>query len=197
MSSESHLSRAGFILAGGKSSRMGVDKAFLEFEGRTLLGRAIAVLSEACNEVAIVGDRAKFASRGTVVSDLYPGCGPLAGIHAALTHSSADLNLVMAVDMPSVSPELVQFLFATAAECDAVVVLPRTATGSQPLCAVYRRAFAATSEAALKAGKYKIDALFAGIAVRTVEEGELASAGFSESMFFNVNTPDDLRSSKR
>ena len=175
---------------------MGVDKAFLDFEGHTMLDRAIAVLSQTCDAVAIVGDAAKFAGRGVVVPDLYSGCGPLAGIHAALTHSSADLNLVMAVDMPSVSPELVEFLFATAAECDAVVVLPRTARGSQPLCAVYRPAFAATAEAALKAGKYKIDALFAGIAVRAVEDGELASAGFSESMFFNVNTPDDLRASK-
>jgi molybdopterin-guanine dinucleotide biosynthesis protein A len=175
---------------------MGVDKAFLDFGGRTLLDRAIAVLSEACDEVAIVGDAAKFVGRGAVVSDRYPGCGPLAGIHAALLHSSADLNLVMAVDMPFVSHQLLRFLFETAAETGAIVVVPRTTRGFQPLCAVYCRAFAATAEAALKAGKYKIDALFDRVAVRIVEESELASAGFSETMFFNVNSPDDLRTAK-
>ena len=175
---------------------MGADKAFLEFGGRTLLDRAIEVVSEVCDGVAIVGDPAKFASHGAVVPDLYPGRGPLAGIHAALRHSLADLNLVMAVDMPYVSPELLGFLFKTAAETSAIVVVPRTARGFQPLCAVYRRAFATPAEAALKAGKYKIDPLFAGVAVRIAEEAELARAGFSESMFFNVNTPDDLRTAK-
>jgi molybdopterin-guanine dinucleotide biosynthesis protein A len=175
---------------------MGVDKAFLDFEGRTMLDRAIAVLSQTCDAVAIVGDAAKFAGRGVVVPDLYPGCGPLAGIHAALLHSAADLNLVTAVDMPSVSPELLEFLFKTAAETGAIVVVPRTARGFQPLCAVYRRAFATPAQAALEAGKYKIDPLFAGATVRIVEEDELASAGFSESTFFNVNTPDDLRRTK-
>jgi molybdopterin-guanine dinucleotide biosynthesis protein A len=102
----------------------------------------------------------------------------------------------MAVDMPSVSPQLTQFLFETAVETGAIVVVPRTSRGFQPLCAVYRRSFSATAEGALKAGKYKIDALFTGVAVRIVEEGELVSAGFSESMFFNVNTPDDLRTAK-
>src|SRR5258705_3897791 len=100
MNPQAQLSRAGFVLTGGKSSRMGADKAFLEFDGRTLLERALEVMHEACDEVAIVGDPAKFGSYGVVVPDLYPGCGPLAGIHAALLHSSAELNMVLAVGMP-------------------------------------------------------------------------------------------------
>ena len=82
---------------------MGSDKAFLEFGGRTLLERAIETVGEVCGVVTIVGDAAKFASYGPVVADLYPGCGPLAGIHAALSAFFAELNLVMAVDMPFVS----------------------------------------------------------------------------------------------
>src|SRR6202795_3081068 len=92
-------SSAGFILTGGKSSRMGVDKAFLEFRGLTLLARALATMRGVCDEVTIVGNVAKFASYGSAVEDLYPGCGPLAGIHAALLSSAAEWNLVMAVDM--------------------------------------------------------------------------------------------------
>ncbi len=171
---------------------MGANKAFLDFGGRTLLERAIGVMREACAELAIVGDPATFASYGAVVPDLYPGCGPLAGIHAALLHSSAELNLVLAVDMPFVSSELLAFLLAAASETQAIVAVPRTARGFQPLCAVYRRAFASAAEEALRAGKYKIDAVFSSIPVRTIEESELAAAGFVERIFFNVNTPEEL-----
>jgi len=176
---------------------MGADKAFLDFRGRTLLERAITVMGEVCPNLAIVGDPAKFALYGAVIADLYPGCGPLAGIHTALLHSSADLNLVMAVDMPFVTRELLKYLFAAANETEAIVIVPRTARGPQPLCAVYRRAFAAAAEEALRAGKYKIDSVFPGISVRVVEEDEMSRAGFSEQIFFNVNTPGDLRAAQK
>jgi molybdopterin-guanine dinucleotide biosynthesis protein A len=188
-------SRMGFVLAGGKSSRMGagVDKAFLEFGGQTLLDRALTVMSEVCDCVAIVGDAARFADYGSAVADIFPGCGPLAGIHAALVHSPAELNLMLAVDMPFVSRELLTFLFAAAEqeENHAIITVPRTSKGFQPLCAVYRREFSMAAEQALRAGKYKIDAAFSGLSIRVIEEAELAAAGFSERSFFNVNTPQD------
>ena len=209
----------GFVLAGGKSSRMGGpgnDKAFLEFRGQTLLDRALAVMGTVCDRVAIVGDPAKFAKYGSskrgsmksgspksgssksestkyesVVADIFPGCGPLAGIHAALVHSSAEFNLMLAVDMPFVSRELLAFLFAAAEESGAVVTVPRSGKGLQPLSAVYRRDFFLVAEQALRAGKYKIDAVFSSVSVRVIEESELTAAGFSEKSFFNVNTPQD------
>jgi molybdopterin-guanine dinucleotide biosynthesis protein A len=203
-------SRMGFVLAGGKSSRMGTgpdtDKTFLELGGQTLLDRALAVMGTVCDRVTIVGDPAKFAKYGSskygsskyvsskydsVVADIFPGCGPLAGIHAALLHSSAELNLMLAVDMPFVSRELLAFLFASAEENDAIVTVPRSGKGLQPLCAVYRRDFFLVAEQALRAGKYKIDAAFSSVSVRVIVEGELAAAGFSEQSFFNVNTPQD------
>ncbi len=173
---------------------MGADKAFLDFSGHPLLERAIAAMRETSPNFAIVGDRTKFASYGTVIVDLYPGCGPLAGIHAALLRSSADLNLILAVDMPFVSQTLLAMPLAVAEGTQAVVTVPRTARGFQPLCAVYRRSFAVAAEEALRAGKYKIDGLFARLHVRVIEEAELATAGFFERSFFNVNTPEDLRS---
>src|SRR5258706_14329603 len=208
--SETVPSRMGFLLAGGKSSRMaadpGKDKAFLEFGGQTLLDRALDVMGEVCEHVAIVGDPANFTKYGSlksmssksesskypsVVADIFPGCGPLAGIHAALLHSSAELNLILAVDMPFVSGELLAFLFAAAEENDAIVTVPRSGKGLQPLCAIYRRDFSTVAEQALRAGKFKIDATFSSVSVRVIEEGELAAAGFSEQSFFNVNTPQD------
>jgi molybdopterin-guanine dinucleotide biosynthesis protein A len=191
-------SRMGFILTGGKSSRMGpnTDKAFLDFHGQSLLDRALAVAGMVCDRVTIVGDPARFAKVESskyvpVVADIFPGCGPLAGIHAALTHSTAELNLMLAVDMPFVSRELLAFLFAAAEPSDAIITVPRTGKGFQPLCAVYRRDFSTVAEQALRAGKYKVDAAFSGVLVRVIKENELAAAGFSEQSFFNVNTPQD------
>ena len=191
-------SRMGFVLAGGKSSRMGpnTDKAFLDFHGQTLLERALTVAGMVCDRVTIVGDPGRFAKYGSseygpVVADIFPGCGPLAGIHAALVHSTAELNLMLAVDMPFVSRELLAFLFATAEASDAVITVPRTSRGFQPLGAVYRRDFSTVAEQALRAGKYKVDAAFSSVPVQVIEENELAAAGFSERDFFNVNTPQD------
>ncbi len=192
---QSTPSRMGFLLAGGKSSRMGadIDKAFLDFGGETLLDRALKVMGEVCDRVAIVGDPARFAKYEFVVPDIFVGCGPLAGIHAALVHSSADLNLMLAVDMPFVSKQLLRLLFAAAADKEnhAIVTVPRTGRRFQPLCAVYRRDFLTTAEQALRAGKYKIDAAFSGVPIRVMEEAELAAAGSTQQSFFNVNTPQD------
>jgi molybdopterin-guanine dinucleotide biosynthesis protein A len=205
------LARAGFVLAGGKSSRMGTDKALLVFQGHTLLERALAVMAAVCDTVTVVGDPARFAeysfaahSSGKykagnyetpkhepVVADVFPGCGPLAGIHTALAHSTAQLNLMLAVDMPFVSEELLAFLFAAAENNNAAVTLPRTSQGLQPLCAVYRHEFLALAETALRAGKYKVDAVFSAVSTHEIDAAELAAAGFAERSFFNVNTPAD------
>ena len=187
------LSRAGFVIAGGKSARMGTNKAFLEFRGQTLLTRSLATLRAVCGQVAIVGDPATFSSHAKTVTDVFLGCGPLAGIQAALATSSGDLSFMLAVDMPFVSAELVQFLFNAAETGDAVVTVPRFGSRFQPLCAVYRAEFATVAEQGLRAGRYKIDAAFSSVSVRAIEESDLVAAGFPEDVFFNVNTPEDRR----
>lgn len=209
------MSRAGFLLAGGNSTRMGVDKVFLEFGGETLLDHGLKVIAAVCPSVTIVGDPAKFAGHEraksddrnddarheaakceslkceSVVGDVFPECGPLGGIHTALAHSVAELNLMLAVDMPWVSAELLTFLFAVAESNEATVTVPSTRRGLQPLCAIYRRDFLPVAEEALRAGKYKIDVAFSAVSTHVVAAAELASAGFSEQSFFNVNTPQD------
>ena len=98
---------------------------------------------------------------------------------------------MLAVDMPFVSAELLAFLFAAAEKNDAIVTVPRSSKGLQPLCAVYRRGFSTVAEEALRAGKYKIDEAFAGVSTTVIEESELTAARFSEQSFFNVNTPQE------
>lgn len=184
-------SRNGFILAGGKSSRMGMDKAFVEFGGGTLLERALGVVRIVCGTATIVGDPAKFSKHAAVVNDIYPGCGPLGGIHAALRASESELNLMLAVDMPFISGELLEFLFVSASKNDAIITVPRTRDGLQPLCAIYRREFFENADKALAGGHYKIEEAFSGVTVRVIAENELAAAGFTGKNFFNVNTPGD------
>jgi len=181
-----------FVLAGGRSSRMGTDKAFVELEGRTLLDRAIELAAAGASDVRIVGSAEKLANFGRVVEDEFPNRGPLGGIHAALQASHANLNLVLAVDLPFVEVRFLKYLLAQACASGAVITIPRAAGGWQPLCAVYRKQFAGIAETALRQGKNKIDPLFALVDVRVVEEDELRSCGFGCDMFRNLNTPEEL-----
>jgi molybdenum cofactor guanylyltransferase len=184
---------AAFILAGGKSTRMGTDKAFVTLDGRTLLARALESARSVTANVRIVGDAAKFGAFAPVVEDVFPGCGPLGGIHTALKASLLELNLMLAVDLPFVSFALLQYLIAQARNApDATVTIAQAGGRWQPLCAVYRREFADVAEKALRAGRYKIDALFDQVRMQVIGEEELESAGFSSRMFRNVNTPEEL-----
>ena len=182
-----------FVLAGGKSTRMGADKAFLEFRGGTLLANALELGRAVADQVRIVGDPAKFAEFGMVVEDIYPARGPLGGIHAALKSSETDLNVVIGVDLPLLETRFMRYLVQAADESGAVVTVPRVCNDYEPLCAVYRKSFAVLAEDALAAGRNKIDALFTGITVRTVNDAELAQHRFSPQMFRNVNTPEDWK----
>ncbi len=181
-----------FILAGGKSTRMGSDKALLEFDGESLLARTLLKARAVAGRVCIVGSREKFELFGPVIEDEYTDRGPLAGIHAALRATTSDLNLMLAVDMPLLPESALKYLLDQARACDDVVVVPRVNGFYQTLCAVYRREFAALAEEALRAGQNKIDPLYARTSVRVVEEAELAEVDIVPAMFENLNTPQDL-----
>ena len=180
-----------FVLAGGKSLRMGEDKAFLRLGAGTLLAHALELARGAARKVFIVGSARKFAAFAPVVEDVYAERGPLAGIHAALTRTATDLNLMIAVDLPFLQPTFLQYLVAQARQTEAVVVAPRAGGGLQPLCAVYRRSFAEVAERSLRAGKNRIDSLFSEVQARTIDPEELKQGGFSEDMFRNLNTKED------
>jgi molybdenum cofactor guanylyltransferase len=184
-----------FILAGGKSTRMGTDKAFVVLEGRTLLARTLDLARAVTADVRIVGAAEKFAAFAPVVEDVFRGCGPLGGIHAALRASAAELNLILAVDVPFVSAGLLEFLVARARGTVAAVTVARVG-GWQPLCAVYRREFAEVAQMALQQGQYKIDLLFSALPTLAISEDELVSAGFSARAFRNLNTREDVETAR-
>jgi molybdopterin-guanine dinucleotide biosynthesis protein A len=188
---------AAFILAGGKSTRMGADKAFVALDGRTLLARALDLARSVTHDVRIVGEAVKFAVFAPVVEDVFPGCGPLGGIHAALRASEAELNLILAVDMPFVPPALLPFLITRARSSQAMVTVPRAGGGWQPLCGVYRGEFVDVAEKALRDGRYKIDTLFDAAGTLAIGEDELEAAGFSASVFRNLNTREELEAASK
>jgi molybdopterin-guanine dinucleotide biosynthesis protein A len=186
-----------FVLAGGRSSRMGTDKAFLLLEGQTLVERALELARSLTEDVRIVGARDKFAAFAPVVEDEYAERGPLGGIHAALSSTSSDFNLMLAVDLPFLQARFLHYLADEARAANAVVTVPKAAGGLQPLCAVYRREFGLVAEQALSAGRNKIDTLFARVAVRIIEEGELVRFAFPATMFDNLNTREEWEQARR
>lgn len=181
-----------FILAGGRSSRMGTDKAFLRLGKQTLLERTIATARQVCDTVVLVGDANKLGSSVPVVEDKFPGQGPLAGIHSALTSSFAtELNLLLSIDIPAISLEFLNHILKEAQKGGAQITVQRAGGHLQMLCAVYHRDFADIAEQALRERRNKIEPLLAGIPTRILEEAEMKALGFSPDIFDNVNTPED------
>lgn len=157
-----HIS--GFVLAGGRSSRLGQDKVLLPWNNDTLLGHAIARLQQVCDTVGVCTNRKDLghaaAEANGLVSDAVPGVGPLGGIVAALERSETPWNLFLAVDLPLVPVEFLQALANKASNprpADGTVCfLPQLVGLPQPLCALYHRDLTPGLRTALEAGKYKV-----------------------------------------
>lgn len=196
-----------FILAGGQSTRMGRDKALLEFRGRPLVERALENLRRLGFSPSIAGNRPDLARYAPVIPDNYPGSGPLAGIEASLAASGDDLNLFLPVDLPLLPVEFLRWMVSRAAEISALATIPRLQGRPQPLCAVYHRALLPCAGALLAANKPKVMRAVENAASETRLGLDLfdvevvaailgPSAGWPSSpparWFQNVNTPADL-----
>jgi len=182
-----------FVLAGGKSSRMGSDKALLSVGEQTLLTQALRTASAVATTVRISGSKERYGKSGEVVEDIYEDCGPLGGIHASLSATSTDLNLMLSVDMPRMTPQFLTWLLERASASPELIIVPDAAGGTQPLCAVYRRGALEAVSRALQAGEFKIGRLFEQVPTRVLTEQEIAGSGFSVTIFQNVNTPDEYK----
>lgn len=171
---------------------MGQDKAFVLWGGRTLLERALAIAGEVAPTVRIVGQHAKHERLGRVVEDVFLDRGPLGGIHAALSSTETEFNLVVGVDLPLVTGALLEYLLERAQGTEAVVTAPRFTEGWQPLCAVYRKSFVEIAEEALRGRRNAIYPLLESGSTLALNESELEEAGFPRKMFRNINTVEDL-----
>jgi molybdopterin-guanine dinucleotide biosynthesis protein A len=175
---------SGWVLVGGRSIRMGRDKAWVEIDGRPLALVAAAALERSCASVSLVGDPVRYGALGMpVIADRFAGSGPLSGIEAALAATCSDWNVIVACDMPSLDAQLLDSLIASAAD-DGVV--PRYPDGSvEPLCAVYHRRCHRAAEEALERGMRRLTDFLAQLTIRYFPVTD-------DQAFRNLNTPADV-----
>src|SRR6185295_7243253 len=132
------LNAMGFITAGGRSSRMGTDKAWLELDGQAMIEKVIAALAPVASSLAIIANRPEYIRLGLpVFADEQSGIGPLEAIRTAMANSATPSFLLVSCDLPFVTTDLFRFLLSIRGDHQAVV--PIGADGKlEPLCAVYR-----------------------------------------------------------
>ena len=184
---------AGVILAGGLASRMGGrDKAFAAVGGEPIAVRTVGLFQRLFPQVIVATNRPeRFARFGVeTVADHHPGCGPLAGIHAAMLASRAPWVFVVACDMPGLDPEVIRWMLARPRTVDAVV--PRWEDDVEPLHAVYGVHTLPVVERCLTAGRWALREFLAAIRVDYVDEGELRALRGAAQSLLNVNTPEEL-----
>lgn len=184
---------AAAILAGGRASRLGgLNKGPLRLGNAQIVDRQLEALREVASTVFVVGpDSPVWSARGlTAVPDDMPGMGALGGIYTAIVHSPCDRTLVVACDMPFLSAD---FLGRMAAIEDADLVIPKSARGYEPLCAIYTRACLPDIGARIARGALHAVTLPQG--VRIAEFGP-DMLGMDDRLFVNVNTPHDYERAK-
>ena len=192
-----------FILIGGRSSRLGTDKAFVELGGRTLLGRAVETAKNAVGPkriTAVAANATQFAINAIIadvpfIFDLHENRGPLGGLHAALAYAKAPWIFLLACDYPFVAPELISLLAERITD-DAISVVPEQDDGRlQPLCAFYRVDEARPiveemiERPRVPPPMQEIVQRMNPLVVRFEEYSKLPA---SNRFFLNINTPHDL-----
>lgn len=199
----------GVVLAGGRSSRMGTNKALLTVGSRKVIETLISAMSGVAEDVWIAAnDREAYQDFGrTIVPDLLPGQGPLSGIHAALHATKTPWVLVAACDMPFVPPELFGFLQDAVNEAEAShtgvqgcqAVIPVEQGRVQPLLAAYHVSALPALEESLRSGKLRMTDWLEQLEVRYVSEEDVARATGRDAghVFFNMNSPEDYERAVR
>lgn len=187
---------SGILLAGGKSERMGIDKRYVEYGGRTFSEIAIERLKRVADEViAVTAEDEEIKFDGVAsVNDIASGRGPMMGIYTGLKRMSGDCGIVNPVDTPDLSAELLEYMKEISRGFD--VVMPVWNNTPEPLIAIYTRNVIPVIDRFFKEGRMPAPRLLAaennGLKVRLLDETELAMFGEPEFMFRNMNTPEDL-----
>ena len=196
MASRNLAGIGGYVLAGGKSSRMGKEKALIQLGGRPLIAHAVAKLRDVCSEVSILGSNLDLAAYGPLVPDLHPGRGPIGGIEAALAHSQFDWSLLAPVDVPFLPAQFLRDWVERVTASDFFRAAIFEVGGKpQPGVLLIHRSTRPSISAAIERGEYKLlPALSAAASGLSLDVERVGSA--CESWFTNVNTPEDLDRAK-
>ena len=185
----------GVILVGGKSRRMGRDKAFLQIAGKTLFEWVLEIFRESYDRLVLVGDRAeRFTGYGLpVLPDIYPGSA-LGGLYTALYHAETEYIFASSCDLPFPNREILLYLCSLQDGFDAVV--PNPAHGFEPLLAPYAKSCLGPMRELMESGNFCAYAYYPQIRVRYVKSEELAHLDRDGRSFVNVNTPEEFEKTK-
>ena len=190
------MSGAAIILAGGKSTRLGRDKASEVLLGHSLLQHAVDAFAGLVEEYVVVKALGQqlpdltCAGSLTVIEDLYPETGPLGGIYTGLSASRAPYGVVVACDMPLLQPALLRELLRLAPEHEAVVPLNGL---PEPLCAAYSKGCLQAVRRRLEAGAHKVTGFFDDVDVLYLGADVWRRFDLAGLSFNNLNCEEDLR----
>jgi len=181
----------GLILVGGRSSRMGRDKAFLELAGKPIFQRILEVFQECFAEVCLAGNRGeRFAHLGLrLLEDIFPGSA-LGGIYSGLYHATTPYVFVSSCDIAFPSPQVIRNLCSRRQGADAVVV--RKPEGCEPLFALYSKQCLGPMKKHLESGDCCAYGYYPQVRVRYVPEKDLAQLDPEGRAFLNINTPEEF-----
>jgi molybdopterin-guanine dinucleotide biosynthesis protein A len=187
------MSVSAAIMAGGKSKRMGQDKAWIELDGEPLIRRVANVLALVADEVVVVANDRRYESLGLpVVRDRYPDGGALGGIATGVSVATHDTVLVAACDMPFLSAEVWRVILAHRGDAD--VVIPRIGGEYETLHALYTKACLPHMARSLAENRLRVISFFDQVRVLALDEPELRAVDPTLRAFTNVNTPEELAS---
>lgn len=184
----------GVALAGGRSSRMGYDKATLLLDGRPLITRTVAQLRKLFTAVIVVGPPglATIIPDVPIVPDIRPGLGPLGGLSTAMGATATEWLFLVACDMPFLQPALIRHMVSMALTApDADIIAFRSPSGFEPLHAAYRRGLAPLVAETLQAARPSMRALLSRARTLEVAPEDVARLDPLGHSAFNVNTPED------
>lgn len=179
----------GYILAGGRSSRMGAEKGLLPLKGKPVIQHIIDQLLPVVDSIVIVSNNAAYASFGIeVIADIIPGKGPAGGIHTALTHSKTSRNFIISCDMPFVTTAAIQYMLHQTSDAD--VVLPVHENKLEPLFGIYSKNCHSGWEALMRKDLLKLQKIVDCFSLLKLDV--TGNALFSHPLFVNINTLEEL-----
>jgi molybdopterin-guanine dinucleotide biosynthesis protein A len=194
----------GFIQAGGRSSRMKQDKAWLEVDGAPMIERVVAAVGPAAGRLGIIVnasnpqieryERLAESCDAGLIFDLHEHLGPLGGVHTALAHCGAgESALILACDLPFITTDLLTFLCGVhQGENPQSITVPLDQSNRpQPLAAIYDQSLEATVGQMLAANELRVDLLYSRVSTRLISFAEFANLRDAERFFINVNTPEE------
>jgi molybdopterin-guanine dinucleotide biosynthesis protein A len=192
------MNMTGIILAGGKNSRMGTNKAFLKINGVRLIDNILGIYREIFNEVIIVtNDPLAYIefTNVVIVTDIYQEKGALGGIYTGLFYASDKYSFVTACDMPSLNKDFILYMIGQTGKHD--IIVPQSSDGVQPLHAIYSQNCLPAIKRLLVADKLKITGFYKEMRLLKITEEKIKQFNQDGLLFLNINTLEDLKAQDR